>query len=111
MKIKYTGPADAVNVVGYGPHLRGEIREYPDEFAAGLLASSVRQRFEQVNPGSEGDGSNEADTTAPEGMTVEQLKADLGLFVEADALKGKKKAELAALWASTRDSLKALTGM
>jgi len=48
MRIKYNGPAEQVNVAGYGPHRLGEEKEYPDDFAAELLDTSSRQMFEVV---------------------------------------------------------------
>lgn len=57
MKIKYLGPNDHVVVGSYGVHYRDEIKEYPDDFAKELLATSVRQRFE-------GEGSIESKTVA-----------------------------------------------
>ncbi len=48
MKIRYIGPCDRVNVAPYGEHRQDEVREYPDDFAANLLKTSVRQVFEVV---------------------------------------------------------------
>ncbi len=45
MKIRYLGPCPSVEVVPYGEHHRGETREYPDDFATALLATSKKQRF------------------------------------------------------------------
>jgi|GEM_PF-3563333 len=46
MKIKYLGPGAAVDVAPYGRHAAGEVKEYPDDFAEELLATSHRQQFE-----------------------------------------------------------------
>jgi hypothetical protein len=48
MRIEYLGPGDAVNVGGHGPHRRGEIKDYPDDVGAELLATSKKQRFAAV---------------------------------------------------------------
>jgi len=45
-KIRYLGPADQVNVAPYGPHRRGEVKDYPDDFAMHLIRTSHRQHFE-----------------------------------------------------------------
>jgi len=49
MLIKYLGPSDKVNVGGHGLHLRKEVKEYPDDFAEELLATSQKQQFEEIN--------------------------------------------------------------
>jgi len=48
MKIKYNGPQEKVAVPPHGAHERGEIRDYPDDFARKLLESSRKQQFEVV---------------------------------------------------------------
>jgi len=48
MKVKYLGPREKVGVAGFGPHLRGETKEYPDQVGMELVANSRRQRFERV---------------------------------------------------------------
>jgi len=48
MKIKYLGPHDFVEVRGFGPHLRSEVKDYPDEVGRELLATARRQKFEAV---------------------------------------------------------------
>lgn len=53
MKIIYVGPSDKVNVPPYGSHGKGETKDYPEEFARELLATSRRQKFEAVEPGPE----------------------------------------------------------
>lgn len=48
MLIKYLGPSDEVIVAPYGPHKKDAVKEYPDDFGAELLASSKKQKFEEV---------------------------------------------------------------
>ena len=48
MKLRYLGPRQSVGVGGFGLHIAGEVRDYPEEFAFELLRTSVRQRFELV---------------------------------------------------------------
>lgn len=48
MQLKYLGPRDAVWVAPYGEHVRGGIVDYPDAFAADLIATSRRQQFAVV---------------------------------------------------------------
>ena len=48
MKLKYLGPRDQVLVEPYGRHWQDKVKEYPDDFAEALLATSVRQKFEAV---------------------------------------------------------------
>ena len=50
MKIKYLGPSASINVAPFGPHARGEEKEYPDDFGADLIATSKKQQFEVVAP-------------------------------------------------------------
>lgn len=49
MKIKYDGPRHVVGVAGFGDHKKGEVKDYPDEIAEELLATSTRQRFSTVD--------------------------------------------------------------
>ena len=46
--IKYLGPSESVNVPPMGTHRQGEEKEYPDDFAADLIATSKKQKFEAV---------------------------------------------------------------
>ena len=46
MQIKYLGPSEAVNVASYGSHRKGDVKEYPDDFAEELLRTSKKQQFE-----------------------------------------------------------------
>ena len=46
MLIKYLGPSDSVNVAPFGPHGKGEVKDYPDGFGKELLATSQKQQFE-----------------------------------------------------------------
>jgi hypothetical protein len=81
-----------------------ESKEYSDDFFnAEQLAALKAEPMLDVTVIS-------SDTADPSTMTVEQLKADLAIFVGTDALKGLKKPELVAMWASTRNDLKALAG-
>ena len=50
MKIKYLGPSPFVNTGGFGPHYRGEVKEYPEEVGKEILTTSKKQRFELVEP-------------------------------------------------------------
>lgn len=52
MKIKYLGPSESVNVGGFGPHRKGEVKDYPEDMAADLLTSSKKQKFEELKSGS-----------------------------------------------------------
>jgi hypothetical protein len=47
--VQYMGPGDTINVAPFGPHRRGEVKEYPDDFAMHLLRTSRRQRFTIVH--------------------------------------------------------------
>lgn len=62
MKIKYLGRrqpdgalvGDSVEVGDFGRHLRGEVRDYPDEAGRELLATSHKQQFAVIEePGQE----------------------------------------------------------
>ena len=48
MQIKYNGPSDSANVPPYGKHQKDQVKAYPDDFGADLLATSNRQQFEEV---------------------------------------------------------------
>jgi len=88
MKIKYLGPSDEVIVAPYGPHRKGDVKEYPDDFAEELLATSIKQKFEAID--------------AVDDMTVAQIKAELdarGIEYPEKA----KKAELFELYENTKD--------
>jgi hypothetical protein len=64
MKIRYDGPRSSVNVVPYGEHPKGKIKEYPDEFGEELLATSKTQRFEIVEgPKKPGKGKKTPEPT------------------------------------------------
>jgi len=98
MLIKYLGPSPEVNVGQFGSQRLGEAKEYPDNIGRELIETAKKQRFEAA----------EALTDAvpsPEGMNVEQLKAELGNFYDAPTLKGLKKADLIALFNTTRADL------
>jgi hypothetical protein len=53
--VQYMGPADSVEIEGYGVQRRGEVKKYPGRFAMHLLRSSIRDRFRimHVNPAPE----------------------------------------------------------
>jgi len=88
MQVKYCGPRKEIIVAPYGPHRKGDVKEYPDDFAEELMATSKKQQFEAVDPPS----------APPEDeMTVAQLKEVLdGLGIEYD--DKAKKAELIELY-------------
>jgi len=56
MKIRYLGcrrpngelVGDSVGVGGFGSHLRGEVKDYPEDVGQELLATMRRQKFELV---------------------------------------------------------------
>ena len=58
MWIKYLGPSESVNVEPYGPHRKDEAKEYPDEFAEELLATSKKQKFKAEKAPAKKDGDN-----------------------------------------------------
>ena len=91
MKLRYEGPRDSVGVAGYGEHAKGQVVDYPDDFVAELLATSVRQRFTAVDGGVLATSDH-----APDKMTVAQLKALLGKL-SIDYPARAKKPDLVAL--------------
>lgn len=48
MKLKYIGPLVAFSHAEYGHHVQGMVKEYPDDFAEELLATTKRQIFEVI---------------------------------------------------------------
>lgn len=48
MDIIYLGPSESVNVGSYGDHRKGQLKQYPDDFGADLIATSIKNRFEAV---------------------------------------------------------------
>ena len=65
MKIKYLGPGSSVNVVPYGRHEKGEIKEYPDDSGIDLIATSKKQKFEVMEePAAAGDKPSGDNTSA-----------------------------------------------
>ena len=87
MRIKYLGPSRSVNVGGYGVHMKGEVREYPDAVGEELLETGRKQRFERVGKDA--------------GLTVPQIKAELDARkIEYDP-KARKE-DLAALLAEAK---------
>lgn len=49
MQIRYDGPRSDIEVGDFGPHKKGEVKEYPDEFGEALLATSRKQKFVAVS--------------------------------------------------------------
>lgn len=70
--IKYLGPRAEIEVQGFGPHRRGQTKEYPDTVADELVATAVRQRFELVEEG----GTAKAAKKAPAGLVAEPSGGD-----------------------------------
>jgi len=118
MQVKYLGPSGEVNVVPYGPHRKGDVEEYPDDFAEELLATSKKQKFKAVGGRSEPEPESESETEEKEGeaesepeaaiepeltiddMTVAEIKAELDVRgVEYD--DKARKAELFELYKSS----------
>jgi len=91
MKIKYLGPSPSVNVAPFGPHVKGESKEYPDDFGEELLATSVRQQFEAVD-----DGIITRTGKRLTAMTVPQLES-LCKELKIEVPAGVRKADLMAL--------------
>jgi len=91
MKIIYLGPCDRVNVAPHGEHFRDQVKEYPDAFAAELLDTSKKQKFEVVD-----DGTIAKTDQKPEGMTVAELTALLEKL-EIKIPARSKKADLLKL--------------
>lgn len=48
MLIRYLGPREEIDLPPHGKHMRGQSKDYPDDFGRDLLATSKRQIFEQV---------------------------------------------------------------
>jgi len=48
MKVKYLGPRDGVHVEPYGVHLKNQVKDYPDDFADDLIATSQKQQFKAM---------------------------------------------------------------
>ena len=69
MNIKYIGPRQSVTVAGYGIHIAGQIKDYPDAFAKKLLASSKRQQFEPVGGTKQPGGDKEKRSANEEQVT------------------------------------------
>ncbi len=89
--IRYLGPGGSVMVHPYGRHAKDQEKEYPDDFATELLATSRRQRFEVVEGGGIADAEKD-----PKEMTVPELTElleKLGIEIPAKA----KKADLLRL--------------
>lgn len=91
-KIRYLGPSDEVNVAPNGPHRRGEVKEYPDDFGMHLIRTSHRQRFEIVQE--DGGAKPTPKKTEPVTEKPEQVKDQAPkktLFVgKHDKKKGKR---------------------
>jgi len=100
MNIKYLGPSPEVNVASYGPHRKDAVKEYPDDFAEELLATSKKQKFELVHDDTGEEVEVALDESAPvvdlNEWTVKQLTVELeerGIEIPKKA----RKAELIAL--------------
>lgn len=48
MLIRYLGPREEIDLPPHGKHLRGQSKDYPEEFGIELMATSKRQIFERV---------------------------------------------------------------
>lgn len=48
MFIRYLGPREEIDLPPHGRHLRGQSKDYPEDFGKELLATSKRQVFEVV---------------------------------------------------------------
>jgi len=48
MFIRYLGPREEIDLPPHGRHLRGQLKDYPEDFGKELLATSKRQVFEVV---------------------------------------------------------------
>lgn len=95
MLINYLGPSDFVRVPPYGRHWQDQVKEYPDEFGADLLASSTKQQFEEVDDGVVTETPDLADMTVKE---LKELAAKLEIDVDA---KAKKNDLVAAIEGAT----------
>ena len=104
MKIKYLGPPPEVNVAPYGPHKQDEVKEYPDEFAEDLLATSKKQHFEAIEHKQGGKGespstgsgsraeSKDEQPQAPSPSVVSSGSNDSGPKGEIEAVSEEKPA-------------------
>ncbi len=81
MRVKYLGPSPEVNVAPYGPHSKGEAKEYPDEFGGELLATSKKQKFAVAE--------TDAEKAKKEADAKKKAEAEAKKKTEAEA---KKKA-------------------
>jgi hypothetical protein len=93
-KIKYNGPSESINVEPYGRHARGTVKEYPDDFAVDLIATSRKQKFERVEAdGGQNHRASEsavASTIQPDGPARRPDSAE-DVKLEAHGKKAKKK--------------------
>lgn len=48
MLITYLGPREEIDLPPYGRHLRGQSKDYPEDFGKELIATSKRQMFQMV---------------------------------------------------------------
>lgn len=73
MDVIYLGPSESVNVAPFGDHRKGQLKQYPDEFGADLIATSKKNKFEAVaTPEPVGRVSNP--TNEPEALPPKKTK-------------------------------------
>jgi hypothetical protein len=95
-RIKYNGPSESINVEPYGRHVRGTVKEYPDDFAVDLIATSRKQKFERMPealpetptdgaPQSPPDGGHDSAVRPPASPAAEDVTPELSVK------KAKKK--------------------
>ena len=93
MKIKYLGPSPEVNVAPYGPHRKDEDKDYPDEFAEELLATSKKQHFKAV----EKEQGSKGESVQVRGGESEQVSEEAPEIPLEDALEDFTVRELIAM--------------
>jgi hypothetical protein len=99
-KIIYRGPSPEVNVGLFGPHRRDEIKEYPDHVAAELLATGVKQKFEQVAGAAKAMTAKDAIAAIAAAGTVEAVRALCPETEERKSVIEAAHARIAALEAA-----------
>lgn len=87
VKVLYEGPCDKVNVVPFGEHVKGAEKEYPEDFARELIATSKTQIFKIDK--SSGDAQAKAEKTKIE----TKVKAEAPPEPEKDKKEAKPKDE------------------
>lgn len=91
MRIIYLGPSPFVHVPPYPDHSKGDVVDYPDDFALDLVENSRRQEF-AVDDGRP-DQAVIATSKPIDEMTVPELK-DLLDSLEVAYTSGDRKADL-----------------